>query len=210
MDAAIKRAAPLTGVTFALLYLLGSFISMHHAPAVAARPDDVVAYFAERPHSIALGSLLIFVAAPFWFIFIGCIYSSIKAKEDGVGRLAVTQLASGAAAAAVSIVGALCAATGAIRADRGTLDPGAATVYFDAATALLYTGTAVAAAGFLLALAAASIQYNAVLPRVLGWAALVLAVLFVIPGVSKLALPLGVALMIVASISLYREKAGEL
>jgi hypothetical protein len=210
MDSAIKRAAPLTGVTFAALYLLGGYLYTKGAPAFAAKPDEVVTYFKDQSHYISLGSLLIFVAAPFWFIFIGCIYSSIKSKEGGVGRLAVTQLASGATAAAVSIVGTLCAAIGAIRADRGTLETGPATVYFDASTALLYTGTAVAAAGFLFALAAASIRYNVVLPRALGWVALVLAVLFLIPPISWIALPLGVLLMIVASVNLYRENAGEL
>jgi hypothetical protein len=210
MDTAIKRAAPLTGVTFALLYLAAMFLYRKGQPEFAADPGEITEYFAAQSAYVSLGSLAVFVSAPFWFVFIGCVYSSIKSKEDGVGRLAATQLASGATAAAVSIVGALCAAIGAIRAERGTLDAGAATVYFDAATALLYTGTAVAATGFLFALAAASLRYGAVFPKPVGWIALILAVLFLIPPISWISLPLGVLLMVFASIRLYLERAGEL
>lgn len=210
MDTAIKRAAPLTGVTFAILYLAAMFLYRKGQPEFGADSAEITAYFEAQSAYISLGSLAVFICTPFWFIFIGCIYSSIKAKEDGVGRLAVTQIASGATAAAVSTVGALCAAIGAIRAERGTLDGGAATVYFDAATALLYTGTAVAATGFLFAIAAASLRYGAVLPKPFGWVALVLAVLFLIPPISWICLPLGVVLMIYASIRLYAEDAGEL
>ena len=83
-------------------------------------------------------------------------------------------------------------------------------VYFDASTALLYTGTAVAAAAFLLAVAVASIRYGVILPKPIGFASLVLAVIFLIPPLSMWALALGVALMGYASIKLYLDGAGEL
>jgi len=210
MDAALRRSAPIAGLTFAALYLIGGYTLAKGAPGFAAESDAILTYFTDRSASINVGALLNFVSAPFWFIFLGTIYSAIKDKEGASGHLAATALASGAAAAAVSIVGALCASIGAIRGADGTLDAGAAVVYFDASTALLYTGTAVAAAAFLLAVAAASIRYGVILPKALGAASLILAVLFLIPPLSMWALALGVALMGLASIKLFLDGAGEL
>ena len=210
MDAALRRSAPITGLTFAALYLIGGYMLSKGAPEFAAESAAIQAYFTEQSAVINVGALLIFVSAPFWFIFLGTVYSAIKAEEGGTGHLGATALASGAAAAAVSIVGALCASIGAIRGADGTLDPGAAVVYFDASTALLYTGTAVAAAAFLIAVAVASIRYGVVLPKAVGAASLVLAVVFLIPPLSMWALALGVALMGYASIKLFLDGAGEL
>jgi hypothetical protein len=210
MEAAFKKTAPITGLTFAALYLLGGYTLSKGAPEFAAESNEILTYFTDQSASIAVGALLIFVAAPFWFIFVGTIYAAIKVAEGGVGRLAVTAVASAATAAAVSIVGALCASIGAIRGGDGSLDAGAAMVYFDASTALLYTGTAVSAAAFLLAVAIASIRYDVVLPKPLGYASLVLAVVFLIPPLSMWALALGVVFMGIASVKLYGDKAGDL
>lgn len=210
MEAALKKTAPITGLTFAALYLLGGYTLAKGAPDFAAGSDAILAYFTDQSAAINVGALLIFVAAPFWFIFVGTIFAAIREAEGGAGRLGVTAAASASTAAAVSIVGTLCASIGAIRGADGTLDAGAAMVYFDASTALLYTGTAVAAAAFLLAVAIASIRYGVVLPKALGWASLVLAVIFLIPPLSMWALALGVVFMGVASIKLYRDNAGEL
>lgn len=210
MDAALRKSAPITGLTFAALYLIGGYTFSKGAPGFAADADAIQAYFTDQSASINVGALLIFVSAPFWFIFLGVVYSAIKDKEGGTGHLGATALASGAAAAAVSIVGTLCASIGAIRGADGTLDAGAAMVYFDASTALLYTGTAVSAAAFLLAVAVASIRYGVILPKPIGAASLVLAVIFLIPPLSMWALALGVVLMGYASIKLYFDGAGEL
>lgn len=210
MEAALKKSAPITGLTFAILYLLGAYTLANGAPNFGADAGAIVSYFADQSAEINVGALLIFVSSPFWFFFVGTVFAAISKAEGGAGRLGVTAAASAATAAAVSIVGALCASIGAIRGADGTLDPGAAMVYFDASTALLYTGTAVAAAAFLFCVALASVRYGVVLPKVLGAASLILAVLFLIPPLSMWALTLGVALMGVASIKLYMDNAGEL
>ena len=82
MDTAIKRAAPLTGVTFALLYLAAMFLYRKGQPEFAADSGEITEYFAAQSAYVSLGSLAVFVSAPFWFIFIGCVYSSSFLSDD--------------------------------------------------------------------------------------------------------------------------------
>lgn len=209
LSPAVRKAAPLTGVTFGALYLLGNYMLVGDAPAFGAEPAEIMPYFADRAPYILMGTLLVFVSAPFWFSFLGVLHNAVKAKEGETGRLAITLVGSGSAAAAITLVGEACAAAGAIRARNGTLTSGPATVYFDASYALVYTATAVAAAAFLLALAIASLRYEAVMPRWLGAVSLVLAVVFLIPNLAWIALPIGVLVMTIASVLLYRDQADD-
>ena len=55
----------------------------------------------------------------------------------------------------------------------------------------------------------ASVRYEAVMPTWLGGVSLVRAVVFLIPNVAWIALPIGVVIMIYASIRLYLEQADE-
>lgn len=210
MDAALRKAAPLTGITFGALYLLGSYMLVHASPEFGAKPAEIVPYFTDRAANILFGTLLVFVSAPFWFSFLAVLHTVVKAKEGASGRLSTVMVASGSAAAAITLVGEACAAAGAIRARNGTLESGPATVYFDASYALVYTATAVAAAAFLLALAMASLRYQAVMPRWLGAVSLALAVVFLIPNLAWLALPVAVVILTVASVLLYRDQADNL
>lgn len=209
LDGALKKAAPLTGITFGFLYLLGTYMVLKEAPDFAAKAAEIMPYFADQAANILAGTLLVFISTPFWFSFLGVLHNAVKAKEGPTGRLATTLVASGSAAAAITLVGEACAAAGAIRARNGTLTSGVATVYFDASYALVYTATAVAVAAFLFALAIASLRYEAVMPKWLGAVSLVLAGVFLIPNVAWIALPIGVLIMIYASIRLYSEQADE-
>lgn len=210
MDATLKRLAPLAGVVVVALEVIGGTLAMKGAPAFAAKPAEIMAYFADPASHLMLAMLLLMMAAPFWFIFLGCLYGAVKVKEGGVGRLAATLLASGSAAAAIGVAGDVFMAMASIRASRGTLSPTLATAYFDASNVLSYTGFAVALSAFNLALGLAALRYGAILPKWLGAISIVLAVLLLIPPISWAAIAGGFLLTLYASLVLYREKAGEL
>lgn len=210
MDATVKRMAPLAGVAFVALEIVGGLLVMKGSPAFAARPAEISAYFADPTSHLMLGILLFLIATPFWFIYLGCLYGAVKVKEGGVGRLAAMLLATGSTAAALGVAGDVFIAMASIRASGGTLTPGIATVYFDAANVLGYTGLAVALSAFSLAFGVASFRYGAVVPRWLGAVSIVLAVVYLIPPISWAALYIGLLITAYASVVLYRERAGEL
>lgn len=212
MGSAFKKAAPLTGITFAILYLLGVVLQQKGVPAFGAGAAEIQTYFTDNYANVVTGAFLIFLSTPFWFIFNGVLFAAIRERESGAGRLGVTLAAAGAAAAAITVAGQGIGAMGAIRAHEGTLSDTLAPVYFDVFTGMVYTCTAVVAAAFLFALASASLRYGAVLPRWLGGVALILAVAFLIPipAVSWAVVSIGVLIVLYASFVLYRENAGDL
>lgn len=212
MGSAFKKAAPLTGITFAILYLFGVALQQKGVPGFGADSAQAQAYFTDHYADVVTGAFLVFVSTPFWFIFNGVLFAAIREKEEGAGRLGVTLAASGASASAITIAGQGIGAMGAIRAHEGTLSATLAPVYFDVFTGMVYTCTAVVAAAFVFVLAAASLRYGAVLPKWLGGVALVLAAAFLIPvpAVSWAVVSLGVLIVLYASVALYRENAGDL
>jgi hypothetical protein len=212
MGSAFKKAAPLTGITFAILFLLGIALQQKGAPSFGADSAEIQTYFADSYANIVTGAFLVFISTPFWFIFNGVLFAAIREKEEGAGRLGVTLAAAGAAASAITVSGQGIGAMGAIRAHDGTLSDVLAPIYFDVFTGMVYTCTAVVAAAFLFALASASLRYGAVLPKWLGAVSLVLAVAFLIPvpAVSWAAVSIGVLIVLYASVALYRENAGDL
>lgn len=212
MGSAFQKAAPLTGITFAILYLLGVALQRHGAPEFGASGEDAVAFFTDNYSNVITGAFLVFVSTPFWFIFNGVLFAAIREKEGGAGRLGVTLAASGAAAAAVTIAGQGLSVAAATRAHDGTLSATIAPVYYDAFIGLVFTCTAITAAAYVFALAAGSLRHGAVLPKWLGAVTLLLAALFLVPvpAVSSAVVALGVLVVLYASYALYREDAGEL
>jgi hypothetical protein len=209
MDTALKRVAPLTGVVFVALFVVGGgYLLKGYPQEFPASTAAVESYISGHSSDIKLGAMLLLVSNPFWFIFLGCLYSAVKAKEGGTGRLAVTLVAAAATGTGVALVGECLIAMAAYRAEAGMLT--SAAVYFDAANVLRYTGTAAAYSGFALALGLASLRYGAVLPKWLGVVSLLLAVAFVVPPIVWAAMPLGALLLLWVSIALYRDRAGEL
>ncbi len=212
MDSAFKKAAPLTGITFALLYLFGVALQQRGVPAFGSDSAAVQTYFTDHYADIVTGAMLVFISTPFWFIFNGVLFAAIRQREEGAGRLGVTLAASGASASAITVAGQGIGAMAAIRAHDGTLNPILAPVYFDVFTGMVYTCTAVVAAAFVFVLAVASLRYGAVLPKWLGGVALLLAIAFLIPvpAVSWAVVSIGVLIVLYASVALYRQNAGDL
>lgn len=208
MDHTLKRLAPLSGVAFALAYVAGIYLTMNGSPEFAGRSDDIVGFYQANSDHILVGTLVLFAATPLWFLFLGSLWSGIRLKEGGAGRLAITVIAAGTAGAAVDMCGEALHAMAAVRAQEGSLTSTLATMYFDAATVLSYTGTAAEMAAFALGIGIVSFRYGALVPRWLGLLAIVVAVVSVIPPISWAVLFPGLAFISWISVSLFRQRAG--
>lgn len=210
MESTLKRVAPLAGVVVVALEVVGGTLVTKGAPAFAAKPAEIAAYFTAPASHIMLGVFLLLIATPFWFIYLGCLYGAVKVKEGGVGRLAATLLATGSAAAALGVAGDVFTAMASIRASRETLTPGLATVYFDAANGLTYTGFAVTLSAFNLAFGVASLRYGAIVPKWIGAVSIGMALLLLVPPVSWAAIYVSLLIALYVSVVLYRDEAGGL
>jgi hypothetical protein len=210
MDATLRRVAPLAGAVMVALELIGGALTLKGAPGYAAKPSDILAYFSHPASHVMIGIWLLLLAAPFWFIYLGCLYGAVKVKEGGVGRLSATLLATGSAAAALGVAADAFTAMASIRAAHGTLTAAMSAVYFDAANVLTYTGMAVILSAFSLVLGVASFRYDAVIPKWLGAVSILLAALYLIPPISWVAVDVGLLITLYASVVLYRENAGTL
>ena len=210
MDAALRRVAPLAGVVFVALEIVGGALVMKGSPAFAAKPAEILAYFADPASHMMLGIVLYLIATPFWFIYLGCLYGAVKVKEGGVGRLSATLLATGSAAAALGVAADAFTAMASTRAAHGTLTAAMSAVYFDAANVLTYTGMAAILSAFSLVLGVASFRYDAVIPKWLGAVSILLAALYLVPPISWVAVDVGLLVTLYASVVLYRDNAGTL
>ncbi len=211
MDATLKRIAPLTGIVFVILYVVGMLISMKDSPDFAGDPHKIQAYFQEYDGRIMFGGLLSIISLPFWFLFLGCLRSAMAKAEGGAGRLTATAFGSGVAAAATGAAGTFLGVMGAVRvSNTGKIDVATATVLWDAWQVLAFSATLAILSAFSLAVGVASLRYGAVLPKWLGVVAILLAIVYVIPMISWMALPVGLVSTLIISVLLYRENAGEL
>jgi hypothetical protein len=213
MDATLKRLSPLSGVIFAALYLVGTYLAMKGSPQFVGKPADIQAYYeGATNHHIEEGGLIAIIATPFWFLFLGNLRSAMGKAEGGAGRLTATAFGAGVAGAAAGSAGMFLNIVAAIRADQGgsSIDPATATALFDATQVLFYSSTMALLSAFSLCVGVASVRYGAVIPKWLGFVYIVLAVPMVLPMVSWAVLPLGLLLTVVVSIALYRQQAGEL
>jgi hypothetical protein len=211
MDTTLRRLAPLTGVIFVALYIVGNVLAMKGSPPFVGKPADIQAYYEGDSHRVMLGGLLTIVATPFWLLFLGNLRSAMGAAEGGAGRLTATAFGAGVAGAVASSAGMFLNTVAAIRAgQRGGIDPAVATTLFDATQVLVYSSTMALLSAFALCVGVAAIRYGAVIPKWLGWVFAVLAIPMVFPMISWAVLPLGLLLTVVLSILLYRQRAGEL
>jgi hypothetical protein len=212
MDATLKRLSPLSGVIFAALYLIGTYLAMKGSPEFVGKPADIQAYYeGNTHHHIMLGGLIAIIATPFWFLFLGNLRSAMGKAEGGAGRLSATAFGAGVAGAAAGSAGMFLNIVAAIRADQnGGIDPATATALFDGTQVLFYSSTMALLSAFSLCVGVAAVRYGAVIPKWLGFVYIVLAIPMVLPMVSWAVLPLGTLLTVVVSIALYRQRAGEL
>ena len=210
MDATLRRLAPLSGVIFVVLYVIGSIIGMSDSPDFAGSSQEITEYYTDSKDEILVATVIAAIATPFYIWFLGCLRSAIARVEGGTTRLASTAFGAGIAAGAAGVAGVMVNAMGALRIDeQDTIAGPTATAYYDIGQILAFAATPALLAAGLVATAVASLRYRAILPAWLAYVTIVLAIIDVIPPISWLGTLLGLVWVLVVSGIFYTQHVAD-
>jgi hypothetical protein len=200
----LERLAPLTGALTAVLILAGAVtgVSLDYLPSA----DRAVEIYSDNPIRVVIDGYLGLLSAVTLIWFSGSVYSALREREGGTGRLSMVAFGGGVASA-MAIGGAytvkVAAATRAGAA--GGLSPIAAVTSYDLYGAILGNLAAFTFAAFIGATAIISLR-TAMFPRWSGWASAVLALGLLSPF-GYLFVAFAMVWLVGMSISLYRRGA---
>ena len=171
-----RRIVPLTGLVFVVL-LVVSFIVGGDTPDPDASAQEVASFYTSHDTSTAVSALLGGLGVVFFLFFLGILRGELRRHEEGPGVLSGTAFAGGIVLARG---GAAFAGFGVTLADTADdLDPSASQA-INALSGDFFVPVAAGVIVFLIAAGIAVVRTRA-LPKWLGWAAIVIGVLWVTP-----------------------------
>lgn len=179
MEGRLARWSPLSGIVFAVLFLVGSSI-YDRKPSIDASDQEIVSFYADSGNQIELqvAYFALTLAAVFLVWFVGVLYANVRKAEGAESWLARVVPVSGAASVAVMLTGFIM---GGMVADIGddtdafTVDPDTTRLLEDASYTFVFETALPLAAPMVLAASLVFLRTRA-LPRWLGWAGMVVAV----------------------------------
>jgi hypothetical protein len=200
MSDRLSRLAPLTGVAFAVLVIVGVFTGGGETPDANARPAKVISFYAANRSEIETSSIIFAIAFLVLVLFAASLRSYLRRTAAAEGL------------AAIVLAGAVLMAAGALittAAEYGLAHNLSGLTPATAQTMNLISNEfflPIIGGAFLLAVASGlAILRGALLPRWLGWVAIVLGIAALIPPASFPALLVFVIWSIVVSILMYRR-----
>ncbi|HUG30065.1 MAG TPA: hypothetical protein VMQ65_06105 [Candidatus Limnocylindria bacterium] len=190
-----ERYAPWTGVLAVVMWVVG-FLVMVSSGMVAqdASPEEVLAHYQSNGGPVIAGSYVFMLGTLVFLWFLGSLVTSLRSAEGGVGSVASIAFGGGLAMA----VCALLLPSGGV-----TLALAAGTMTATSADALrhlpgvFYIGVELFATVLVAATGLVALR-TAILPRVLAWVSLVLAVVLLIPPIGWAGVLLGFPVWVVA------------
>src|SRR2546423_6280883 len=192
-----ERLAPLTGLVFAIAFLVILFAS-GDSPNADAHTAKVINYWTKHKDSEMVTSLIAAIAFLFFAWFAGCLRARLALLEGGGRRLANTCFGG----ALIMTVGALLfSGTSFAAADTVGKVPVTVTQSIHVLNNDLFFPLAGGAALFLLAAGVLSLRTRA-LPAWLGWVAIVLGIVSVTP-VGFFAILVAILWVAIVSVLLY-------
>ena len=199
----IIRLTPLSGIAFVALMI--SVISFEGEELDAkAAPAAVLAHWSDRADSRLLVASLSAAALLFLLVFAASLRGALRSREPAEASASVVSFAGAVVAAGGLSVSAWATLAASRAADAGSAD---VVVTLDH---LVQSAWLPITAGFAVMLLAAGIGglQSGTLPRVLGWAAVILGIAFLTPAgiVAFLLTPLWI---MAVSVVLYRSQAGQ-
>ena len=209
----LQRYAPLSGVAFALLFLVGNALWGLEQPAIGADPGEARDFYRDTSAGILIGGSLSLVSIALLAWFGSILRDALtEAESDHATGLPLTAFGGILLVCAVGLGAETINMVGAVRAeDGGGLSPAAAQIYLDVSSALGYWAAGAALAVVAASTAAVAIRTGRILPRWLAWATLVLAAALMTPVLTtpagKYGLSLPLLLLAAISVSIYRERA---
>ena len=199
----LERMAPLSGVAFAVLVLVG--IGLTSDLGFLDPPQDLAKVYVDDSGRVLAGAQVLVLAAFLLVWFVGTLRTRIHSAEGGPCRLASTAFGGGVAAAALLLAGAVAFAVAALRAeDAGAIDPNAAATLTDFGNVLLAAAAPVALGIVTAATALASLR-TGILPTWLGWISVVLSVGLVILPINFMVVVLFLVWAVIVGILLYLQ-----
>jgi hypothetical protein len=197
----LERMAPLSGVAFAVLVLVG--IGLTGDLGFLDPPQDLAKVYVDDSGRILAGAQVLVLAAFLLVWFVGTLRTRIHSAEGGPARLASTAFGGGVAAAALLLAGAVAFAAAALRAeDAGAIDANAAATLTDFGNVLLAAAAPVALGIVTAATALASLR-TGILPTWLGWISVALSVGLVILPINFMVVVLFLVWAVIVGILLY-------
>lgn len=180
MQAQLSRLAPLSGVVAVVLILVAFFV-LPTSPDVDASAAKAVSFFSEHRRSQLAIAFLVWYAMLFGVFFAACLRSYLRARGGPDGPVALGFIGMGFFALAFSLAaGVLYAA-----ADVPTKISPAAEQALNMLQNDLFPATLVGVALFMFGNGLAIVRAQAkTLPTWLGWVALVIGLVAVVPPVS--------------------------
>jgi hypothetical protein len=195
------RFAPLTGVVYVVLYVVGSVLGLADSPDFPASERKTLAYYVEHKSDVIAGGVVVMIGVVFLLWFLGSVRRACVAGEGGDGRISSIGFAGGAIGVGSFLAGAVALILPAVRLDEvGKLSPEFATAMYDLSGGLVGVAAAMGFAVLLLSVAVLGIRGD-VVPTWWAWISAVIGVVMLIPWISWagmfIALPLWVLVMVV-------------
>jgi hypothetical protein len=194
-----SRLAPLTGVLFAVITLVAVFTG-GETPDANARPGKVIHYYATHTSEVETSAILIALAFLFLVLFAGALRAYLRQTPAAEGPSALVPIGAGLMAIGVWSVGAI---EYGLAHNLGRLGPQTAQTLSFLSNELFIP--ILGGAFVFMFCAGLAIVRGAPLPKWLGWVAIVLGILAVIPPVGFFSLILVLVWILVVSILVYQR-----
>jgi hypothetical protein len=199
MEGRLARWSPISGIAFAVLFLVGSVLA-DSSPSIGASDADILAFYgsSDSQGKLQVAYFVLTLAALLFLWFVGTLSARVRRAEGSPGWASRIVAASGAACTAVLILGyALGGAVADIGDDTDafTVDPNTTRLLLDVAYTLSFETALPLAAPMVLAASLVALRER-LLPRRLAWAGVGVAILCL---AGFLGIPIGLlALWVVA------------
>jgi hypothetical protein len=206
-ESRLERLAPLTGVVTVVLMMVGAalFGVYDYLPPA----DRLKEYISDNQTTVFLGGYLGSISAFFLIWFAGSVYSALREREGGTGRLSMVAFGGGVASGVALALGFTAIVAVVQRAGaEGGISPLEVVTIYDLYSQILGFMFAVTLAVFVGATAVVSLR-TAMFPAWFGWVSALIAFGLLTP-ISYIVLAFALVWLFVVSIWLYaRGRATE-
>jgi len=198
----LEKLAPLTGVVAVVLMIIGA--ALIGALVWLPSADRAVEIFSDNPIRVSAGGFAGSISAIFMIWFAGSVYSALREREGGTGRLSMVAFGGGVSSGVVLAAGfSFVMVSGARAGAEGGISPAEAVTLYDLYSAILGQMLAITMAVFIGATAVVSLRTK-MLPAWSGWASALIAFGLFTP-IAYIVLALALVWLVVLSIWLYRR-----
>ena len=183
MQSRIERWAPLTGIGYFVLYVIG-FVVTGESPDFVSEPKEYLEYYADHKSDVLIGGIALRLAAFLLLWFLGSIRRASLAAEGGDGRVTSIGFAGGAVGVTLLVTGIAAMMLPALRLDNDQrLTAETATTFQDLGSALVGLAAPIGYAALLLSVTVVGLRHGFV-PKVWAWISAVIGVVMLIPFIS--------------------------